>query len=84
MNNTLIQFIFQQVDLPSNKKSQRNQPQHILIGLVFGSDTDVSRKVPTLQPSILGARQQDKAKEETRQESSNMGKIINKWQNPKA
>ena len=34
--------LFGQVDLPGSKKNQRNHPQYVLVGLVFGSDANIS------------------------------------------
>lgn len=75
-------FLCSECNSPCNQQNKRNQPAHILVGLVLGFDTDISWKVPTLYPPKLRSRHQNKAQEETCHEPTNMGKIIDTWQNP--
>lgn len=68
--------------LPNYQQDQGNQPEGILVAHVLRFDTSIGRTIVTLHPAKLGPDKQNKTKEESCQESSNMGKVVHVRENP--
>lgn len=69
------------LDLPSDKQNEGHDTEHILVRIMPRFHTSMSRKLVALCPPKLRTKQQNKPKEETSHETSDVCKIVNMRKN---
>lgn len=69
------------LDLPNDKQNEGHDTEHILVRIMPRFHTGLSRKLVALCPPKLRTKQQNKPKEETSHETSDVCKIVNMRKN---